>query len=238
MFDIGNGVAAHRGNMSEFPENTMASFESAIQLGCSWLELDIQRSLDGVLVITHDESAQRTTGQHKIISNTPIKELRQLNFGQYFGDNKFYELPLLSELMERIKNTEVRMTIQPKANGLVKDAIKLAQDIGVLSQIAFNEVNCEYLIEAKYINPAIPVFWDRLQNTEFETDLYIAKKFGFETLMYLNEAISEEKVKEVYAQEMHCGACVVNDFNDMDKYISWGVKMFYTDYPEALIKRK
>lgn len=238
MADLGNGIAAHRGNMSEFPENTMASFESAIQLGCSWLELDIQRSLDGILVITHDESALRTTGENKIISKSGVKELKQLNFGHYFGDGKFYEMPLLSELMERIKNTEVRITIQPKANGLVKDAIKLAADIGVLNQIAFNEVNCEYLIEAKYTNADIPVFWDRLQNTELETDLYIAKKFGFETLMYLNEAISEEKVKAVHEQGIHCGACVVNNFDDMDKYISWGVQMFYTDYPEELIKRK
>lgn len=238
MFDIGNGVAAHRGNMSEFPENTIPSFESAIQLGSGWLELDIQRSSDGVLVVTHDETALRVSGENRIIAGNTVKELKKLNFGQYFNDGKFYELPLLSEVMELIKNTNTRMTIQPKSNGLVKDAIKLAKETGVLDKIAFNEVNCEYLIEAKYVNSSIPVFWDRLVNTDIDTDLHIAKQFGFETLMYLNEALTKEKVDFFHERGIHCGACVVNDFNDMDKYIGWGIKMFYTDYPEELIKRK
>lgn len=238
MLDIGNGIAAHRGNMSEFPENTIASFKSAIEIGSDWLELDIQRTLDGHLVVTHDENSIRVTGIDVIVSKTNLNELKELNYGYYFNTEIKFELPLLSEVFELVKGNKTRITIQPKANGLVKDSIKLAEDMGALSQIAFNEVNCEYLIEAKLCNSNIPVFWDRLEGTDLDTDLYIAKQYGFETLMYLNEALTKEKVDIVHSNGIHCGACVVNNFEDMDKYLSWGINMFYTDYPKTLKSKK
>jgi glycerophosphoryl diester phosphodiesterase len=226
---------AHRGNMSQFPENTLEAFHSAIHLGCPWLELDIQRTRDGRLVITHDESTLRVTGKHSIVSQTDYVDLAQQNFGSYFNDGKFYKLPLLSDLFEIIQNTSVKVSIQPKANGLVKDSIKLAKEHGVFSQIAFNDINCEYLIEAKLQDTKIPVHWDRLEGTDIETDLYIAKQYQFETLMYLNEAITSEKVVKVKDAGLNMGACVVNDLEDFKKYRKWGITHYYTDYPQEFL---
>ena len=231
-------IYAHRGNMSQFPENTMAAFQSAISLGCPWIELDIQKTKDGYLVVTHDESSIRVTGVNKIISQTNYEELKQLNFGNFFNDNQIHTLPLLSEVFDSIKNTQVKVSIQPKANGLVLPSIQLAKKFRVFEQIAFNDINCEYLIEAKLYDKNIPVHWDRLPGTELETDLYIAKQFGFETLMYLNEAITPEKVKQVQAKGFNMGACVVNDIEDFKKYLDWGITHYYTDYPKEFLAIK
>jgi glycerophosphoryl diester phosphodiesterase len=234
--DFGNGVAAHRGNMSVFPENTMEAFESAIAMGCSWIELDIQLSSDGQLVVTHDANAQRVTGAGLIIANTSYQELLSLNFGQYMNNGMHYPLPLLSEVFELAKGTPTCISIQPKNYGLVKKAISLAGEFDMLEQVGFNDTNCEYLIEVKQVNKNIPVFWDRPPHTDFDTDLLIAKKFGFETLMYEWQGITQKKIDKVVKEGMRFGACVINAEKDMKKYLSMGVSHFYTDYPELLLK--
>lgn len=231
-------IYAHRGNMSQFPENTMAAFQSAISLGCPWLELDIQKTKDGYLVVTHDESSIRVTGVNKIISQTNYEELKQLNFGNFFNDKQIHNLPLLSDVFDSIKNTQVKVSIQPKANGLVLPSIQLAKQCGVFEQIAFNDINCEYLIEAKLFDKNIPVHWDRLIGSELQTDIYIAKQYGFETLMYLNEAITQEKVKHVQNEGINMGACVVNKIEDFKKYLEWGITHYYTDYPKEFLAIK
>ncbi len=234
---LGNGVAAHRGNMSLFPENTMEAFQSAADMGCSWLELDIQLSLDGQIVVTHDASALRTCGVNCVISEITFEELKKLNFGAFIQDGKFYKLPLLSEVFELVKATNIRVTIQPKCNGAVIPAIKLAEEFGVINKIAFNELNCEYLIEAKRVNPAIPVFWDRLPGTDIENDIFIAKQFGFECMMYVLDGLQQKTITEVKNAGIECGVCVVNEDEEMDKFLNWGVRMFYTDYPQKLLQK-
>ena len=228
-------IYAHRGNMSQYPENTMEAFQSAINLKCPWIELDIQQTKDGHLVVTHDESSKRVTGVDTIISQANYGELKHLNFGHFFNDNKIHTLPLLSEVFQIIKNTQTKVSIQPKAKGLVRPAIQLAKQCSVFEQIAFNDINCEYLIEAKLFDKNIPVHWDRLTGSVLETDIYIAKQFGFETLMYLNEAITPEKVLRVHNEGIQMGACVVNNIEDFKKYFEWGITHFYTDYPNEFL---
>lgn len=236
---IGNGIFAHRGNMSVFPENTMESFISAIEEGADWIELDIQKTKDGHLVVTHDLSTERVTNEKFIVTNSNLIDLKKLNFGINAKDNKFYELPVLGDVFQLInKYKKIKVTIQPKNNGLIKDTIQLADKFNVLNNIAFNDINCEYLIEAKQIYPQIPVFWDRLPNTDFETDLFIAHQFNFDCLMYLKEGLNNEKTQKIKQEGFVAGACVVNDLNEMINFIEMGVDAFYTDYPGILFKLK
>jgi glycerophosphoryl diester phosphodiesterase len=235
---IGNGVAAHRGNMSFMAENTMEAFISAANLGCDWLELDIQKTLDGQLVVTHDAYTLRTSGVNMPVAYSTLEQLRSLNFGAYLQDGRFYRLPLLSEVFELIEQRNIRVTIQPKCNGVVASAVSLARDLRVADQIAFNELNCEYLIEVKQLDSSIPVFWDRLPETNVNNDIHIAHTFGFECLMYVLDGLSRETVETVRAAGLECGVCVVNESADMDRFLDWGVRMFYTDYPELLLSKK
>ncbi len=234
--NFGNGVAAHRGNMSVFPENTMDAFESAIAMGCSWIELDIQITTDKQLVVTHDANAMRVTDVDKVIVNCSYPELLSLNFGAYFKSQKHHSLPLLSDVFELAKGTHTNISIQPKNYGLIKQALQLAKSHNMLGQIGFNDTNCEYLIEVKQLEKRVPVFWDRPPHTDFDTDLFIAKQYEFETLMYEWPGITEEKIKTVKKADVRFGACVINDSAAMQKYLDMGVQHFYTDYPEQLLK--
>ena len=76
-------IIAHRGNSSEAPENTLASFRSALQLQPppDLIELDIYSSSDGVLVVSHDANTLRTTGINCDIRKHTFAELQKLNAG-------------------------------------------------------------------------------------------------------------------------------------------------------------
>jgi glycerophosphoryl diester phosphodiesterase len=75
-------VVGHRGAMGYRPENTLASFERALELGADWIELDVHLSRDGALIVIHDETLERTTNGHGLVREHTLAELRQLDAGE------------------------------------------------------------------------------------------------------------------------------------------------------------
>ena len=74
-------LIAHRGGRATTPENTMAAFLNAIALEADWLEFDVQRTRDGVLVVFHDVTVERTTNGKGRVGDLTFEELRKLNAG-------------------------------------------------------------------------------------------------------------------------------------------------------------
>ncbi len=71
-----NGVTAHRGNSGEFVENTLPAFQSGIELGADWVELDIFRTKDGQLVVLHDRTTGRVGDKNLVVAESTYEELR------------------------------------------------------------------------------------------------------------------------------------------------------------------
>ncbi len=85
LFDIDRPlIMAHRGDSANFPENTMASMESAVKIGVDLLETDVHLTKDGEFVLFHDEDIQRTTGEQGTIRERTLEELRQIDLGEMF----------------------------------------------------------------------------------------------------------------------------------------------------------
>lgn len=78
---------AHRGAAGHCPENTMASFARALELGATGIETDVQMTRDGKLVLIHDESLQRTAGTPEWIKDITLEEARQCEVGSWFHKN-------------------------------------------------------------------------------------------------------------------------------------------------------
>jgi len=75
---------AHRGASAERPENTMPAFERAVELGVDALEMDVQLTRDGVLIVAHDDTCARTTGAQLAWSGLDLAEARRLDAGWGF----------------------------------------------------------------------------------------------------------------------------------------------------------
>ena len=108
-------IEAHRGNSAEAPENTLAAFGSAIRLGAPWIELDIHPSKDGVLVVIHDGTVNRTTGGRGEVGALTLEELRRLDAGSWFAPAfAGQRIPTLEEVFELAAPAGTRLNIEIK----------------------------------------------------------------------------------------------------------------------------
>src|ERR1700722_1634063 len=97
-------VIAHRGAHREAPENTLASLEKAIEIGCDYVELDVRRTKDGALVIMHDASVNRMTNGKGKIEDLTLAEIRKLEIKSRRGKQwAGLKLPTFDEMLEHAK---------------------------------------------------------------------------------------------------------------------------------------
>ncbi len=107
-------IIAHRGASGYAPENTMASFQKAIELGAKEIELDVHQTSDGEIVVLHDAVLTKTTNGHGKVCNTKYSKLRTYDAGFWFGNEfKGEKVPLLSEILDFIRGN-ARVIIEIK----------------------------------------------------------------------------------------------------------------------------
>lgn len=93
-------ILGHRGSKGTAPENTLISFKKALLTGCDGLELDVHLSKDGIPVVIHDETVDRTTNAKGLVSSFTLKELKQMDAGKWF--NRTFQgekIPTLEEVL-------------------------------------------------------------------------------------------------------------------------------------------
>jgi len=148
-------VGGHRGNPAERPENTLASFSSAIELGVDMIECDVHMSSDGELVVIHDHSLERTTNGTGLVFQHTAAELRRLDA----GDGQ--RLPLLREVVELAKD-RVGVSIEIKQipfryPGLEEKLVELLRDLDVVDQAAVISFHHAAVRAVKALEPSLSV---------------------------------------------------------------------------------
>lgn len=115
-------ITAHRGASIRYPENTMAAFRGAKELGADWIELDVQQTKDGQIVVCHDTNLSRTTGVNREIIQMTYEEISELDAGSFFGDEfRGERIPLLSEVLEFAGENDMKLNIELKPTGKETD---------------------------------------------------------------------------------------------------------------------
>ena len=109
-------IIAHRGGSLEAPENTLASFKHAVDVGAKFVELDVQMSSDGELVIIHDDTLDRTTTGSGPVGYLTFDELREFDAGVKKGDKwKGEKIPTLREVLDLCVGAGVGVVIELKS---------------------------------------------------------------------------------------------------------------------------
>jgi len=97
-------IVAHRGASATAPENSMAAVEQAIADQADWLEIDVQTSLDGMILVTHDDDLKRMAGSNIKVSDTHSKQLREMDIGKKFSaEFTGQRIPTLEEVLVACK---------------------------------------------------------------------------------------------------------------------------------------
>lgn len=97
-------IEGHRGTRALLPENTLESFDYAVRLGVDALETDVQMTRDGVPVLCHDSTVDRTTDGSGVIRQFTLEQIKEFDAGARFGNGEYagkgYRIPTLNEFCE------------------------------------------------------------------------------------------------------------------------------------------
>ena len=158
-------VIAHRGNSAHRPENTLASFASALEIGALFVELDVQLTADGQVVVLHDPTVDRTTDGHGPIASLSLSEARQLSAGypRRFGSDFATErIPTLAEALDLVRGrARVMIEIKPDAvganvdDGIEEQTLRIIRDRGAEANVAILSFDHRALERCRALEPDI-----------------------------------------------------------------------------------
>lgn len=136
----------HRGAGGYRPENTLASIEHAIALGCHFAEVDVRRTADGTLVLLHDERVDRTTNGRGFIADLTLEETQKLNAGN--GQ----KVPTLEEALT-MANGRIGLILESKVPGLAYDVCATVRGSGFVGPVIHASFLHEELQHVRRIDP-------------------------------------------------------------------------------------
>ncbi|WP_214821224.1 MULTISPECIES: glycerophosphodiester phosphodiesterase [unclassified Exiguobacterium] len=140
-------IYAHRGYSANYPENTLSAFEAALP-HVDGIELDVQLSKDGRLVVIHDETVDRTTDGAGWVKDMTLQELRQLKIDGY------ERIPTLEEVLGLIERSDVTLNIELKTDqyaypGIERLAWLAVDEFQLTDRVVFSSFNRETLVRMR-----------------------------------------------------------------------------------------
>ena len=226
-------VTAHRGASGYCPENTLSSFKKAIELKAGIIELDVHRSLDGEIVVIHDDKVDRTTNGKGKVKELTLKELQSYDAGAWFAPEfKGEHIPTLREVIKLIKG-KILLNIEIKAEGCEEGIVKIVKEEKIIDQIIVSSFHHQFLKKIKKINPQIKT----AALVTYSPDLKsIVEDIKADALNIRWEFLNESILKKAHQLGLEVNVWTVNDREAMKKMIELGVDGIITNYPDKLLE--
>lgn len=243
-------IVAHRGASSVAPENTLASYRTAIEFGANGGECDVYRSADGVIFLSHDDTPKRTMGgnDEKLTAMT-FEQIRQFDAGNWKGEKfKGEKVPTLDEYLKLLKGTKCHPVIEIKQSGIEADVLDIVRKNGMTEVSTIIAFSADVIKEIRRLEPAIGVAWlygedlkdkgTAEENADRLADLIIkrCRELDIAVIDLSHGLLSPKLVKMLHEADIHIWAWTVNDESAMRRYLDWGVVSITTDKPELLAK--
>lgn len=232
-------IFAHRGASGLAPENTMPAFIKAHELGADGIELDVQSTKDGVIVVIHDERIDRTSDGVGFVMAHDFATLQQHDFGGWFGDEFCgTAIPTLQEVLDWIKPTGMILNIELKAVPMYDraDLCEKTWDMvcraGLCDRVIISSFDHEALQEMRAMAPEAKL--GVLYNSNIlQLDQY-CNNHRFDCLhsewMMVNGAL----VSAWKQAGLEVNVWTVNDREQADRLQAIGVDSIITNYPNCL----
>ena len=229
-------IVAHRGYSGCYPENTMLSFQKAVEAKTDEIELDVQLTKDHQVVVIHDERVDRTTDGVGNVRDYTLKEIQKLDASKA-GNGQFssQRIPSFEEYCEWASGQPVVTNIELKT-GIVyypdieQKTIDILEKYQLVGKVMFSSFNHLSLVNAKQNCPEIPVGALVGKKGIVNAGFY-CKKFGFEFYHPSYEALDDEKVKEIHDHGILMNVWTVNGMCELEKLQRWGVRGVITNFP-------
>jgi glycerophosphoryl diester phosphodiesterase len=248
-------VFAHRGGAALRPENTMASFDHGLSVGADGVELDVHLSRDGVVVVHHDETLDRTTDAQGPLDALTADELARVDAGHWFTpDAKAATLaypfrgqgigvPRLSDVLDRHRHARVIVELKTAESELARRTIDVIRAAGALERVVLGSFHVRALHEARRYEPRIPTGAAR---EETRWALYRSRvRWPLGSTAYQEFQVPERSGSTVIvtpqfiAHAHRAGLPVriwtVDDRDDMLRLLGWGADSVISDRPDIAV---
>ena len=233
-------VWAHRGASGYVPENTMEAFELAVRQNADGIELDVQISEDGRLVVMHDETIDRVTNGKGAVREYTVEQLKELQVQTPDTKQGIYRIPLLEEVLDLMKKTDMRVNIELKNSiylyqQMEEKVLELVKEMQMEDQVIYSSFNHYSLQKIRALAP------DALTGLLFGDGLVhpaaYAKGLG---VTALHPAVYHLQYPDFVKECRDAGLCMhvwtVNLPEHMEMVKEAGAEAVITNYPDRALK--
>jgi glycerophosphoryl diester phosphodiesterase len=232
-------VVGHRGASAYAPENTMAAFRHAVELGAAFIETDLHISRDARLVAIHDSTLERTTNGRGEVKDFTLEELRALDAGSWF-DSKFAgeKIPTMEEVLDFACERDVGLflEIKPEAPwGIEHGLLSLLRNSGDAHRVVVLSFSAGILRNVRRIDKTVMtgLLFDSMKNGVGAV-LDRALDIGVRQLAPRGDLVTSELLAKARRHDLQVVCWTVNDAQQMRKLVAVGVDGIMTDYPDRL----
>ena len=224
-------IYAHRGNSGFFPENTMYAFKKSLDLGIYGIEIDVQKTKDGILVVHHDETLGRMFDGKGSIKKSTFEQLRELNLKDEELKNKAdCKIPTLEEVLEFIKDTDLTLNIEIKNNKVRQYEM---EDKVVISSFNYKSLKRISKLNSK-VKTAYLVGPLTFKRRNLKKILKICKDCKCTYIHPSCDVVNKEFVAEAHKRGLLVQVYTVNSVTIMKKLIKLKVDGVFTNYPKII----
>ena len=151
-------VWAHRGASGYAPENTLDAFRKAVEMGADGIELDVQMTKDGELVVIHDETIDRVSNGKGWVKDYTYEELKKFNFNKTHLEYTKEEIPTLEQVYRLIKPTNLTINVEIKTGivfypGIEERVLELTERLGMKERVIYSSFNHYTIRKIKELDP-------------------------------------------------------------------------------------
>lgn len=226
------GITAHRGSSITAPENTMAAIMLAVDEGSDYVEIDVQETKDGTVVLVHDKDLLRVFGIKKGIWEVTFDELRDLDSGGWFSPEfSDQRLATLDQVIQAVQG-RAKLNIELKFNGhekqLASEVVRIVRENQFVDDCILTSLDYAGIQRARTAGP------------EFRTGLIVTSAIGDVTqlegdlLSVSAKAVTRNLIDRAHRAGMEVHVWTVNDLPMMNRMIGMGVDQIITDDPKLL----
>jgi glycerophosphoryl diester phosphodiesterase len=241
---------AHRGASGRYPENTMAAFKAARDLGVPYIELDVHMTRDGEIVVIHDEDLRRIAGHEGTIREMTFAEVAAADAGYSFAVNGNFpfrgaglHVPRLVDVLTAFRECRFIIEVKQTTPQLAEAMLKAVERAKMRRRILVASEHHAPLDQVRAIAPDIPTSFSSTEVQSLLQSLVPGGepcRTGGDALeippeYYSWKFVTPESVSAAHQLGVEVHVWTVNAQHEMREMLALGVDGIMTDYPERLL---
>ncbi len=224
-------IIAHRGASAEAPENTLASIKLAQEKKTDWIEFDVRVTADGVLMLQHDKTLERFTGETAAFETLSLAEVERKDVGRWFGEAFTGEkMPSFAQAIEACL-PEATPLIEQKT-GSAEAYAAVLRDLNAVDRVVVQSFDWQFLSEIRELLPDLTIgaLGDKEVTAEKKSQLEALKP---EWVGWNQKYLTEAAISGFQESGYRVAVWTVNDVRGYQRFVTWGVDGIITDRPDT-----